>query len=65
MNLFLDSGLEVRLNSKHPEIGLDRLAQLMEKRDPLLEEARYIDLRFSDPVIARGKGSGGFRVSRR
>ncbi|MBI1952606.1 MAG: hypothetical protein HYS41_00590 [Candidatus Omnitrophica bacterium] len=65
MNLFLDSGLEVRLNSRHPEIGLDRLAQLLERQDPLLEGARYVDLRFSDPVIARGKGAGGLRVSRR
>ncbi len=49
--LELDSGLEVRFHGNRLEEGWQRWTQLISQRPELLEQARYIDLRFGDPVI--------------
>lgn len=49
--LRLGSGLEVRFSQDRLSEGLDQLAELIAQRPRLLEEARYIDLRFEDPVL--------------
>lgn len=62
--LLLDSGLEIRFSSERMWAGWQRLGELIPQRPQVLAEARYIDLRFEDPVIApkaqpkakRGKG---------
>ena len=55
LTLFLDSGLEIRFASDRLEPGWNRLLELLvQKRDALLK-ARYIDLRFEDPVIGDNK----------
>ncbi|MBI3616153.1 MAG: hypothetical protein HY211_06520 [Candidatus Omnitrophica bacterium] len=59
--LFLDSGLEIRFNSDRLEPGWARLAQLLGQKPELLNEAKYIDLRFGDPVIGGGKAPLSFR----
>jgi len=51
LTLLLDSGVEIRFLADHVEQGWQRLAELLRQRPDLLEKARYLDLRFEDPVI--------------
>ncbi len=51
--LFLDSGLELRFNRDRLLAGWQQLGQLLGQKPRLLTEARYLDLRFEDPVIGR------------
>lgn len=53
ITLFLDSGLEIRFSTQHIESSWQQLLELMIQKPKILREARYIDLRFEDPVIAR------------
>ena len=48
----LESGTELRFSSDELGEGWQRLWELISQRHSLLEEARYVDLRFEDPVIA-------------
>lgn len=57
--LFLDSGLEIRFNRDRLLDGWRQLGELLAQRREILQEARYLDLRFEDPVIgAPQKGKG-------
>jgi cell division septal protein FtsQ len=53
--LFLDSGLEIRFAGDRLSAGWQRLADLLSRKPEILEQARYIDLRFDDPVIGEKK----------
>jgi len=48
----LDSGVEIRFWVNRLAAGWQRLADLVSQKRGILDEARYIDLRYGDPVIA-------------
>lgn len=52
LSLFLDSGLEIRFAKDQLLVGWQRLGTLLNQRPDVLKRARYIDLRFDDPIIA-------------
>ncbi len=57
----LDTGVEIRFSGDKIWNEWQRLADLISRKRQVLEEARYVDLRFEHPVIAerpRPKGSG-------
>ncbi len=47
----LDTGVEVRFSKDHLKDGWHRLAGVLSQRRNVLTEAKYLDLRFEDPVI--------------
>lgn len=49
--LSLEQGPEVRFSTDRVSAGWRRLAGLIAQRPQVLTEARYVDLRFADPVI--------------
>lgn len=51
LSLFLDSGLEIRFDSRGLESGWRRLLALVAQRPGVLEGGKYLDLRFEDPVL--------------
>lgn len=51
MTLFLDSGLEIRLNPSHLFSSWQRFMELVIEKPHLLKDSRYVDLRFEDPAI--------------
>ncbi len=55
MILSLDSGTEIRFNIERLRRGWEQLTELMLQKRQLVEQARYIDLRFEDPVVSEGK----------
>ena len=52
ITLFLDSGLEIRFSRQHLESSWQQLLELIIQKPKILEKARYIDLRFEDPIVA-------------
>ncbi len=63
--LLVDHGLEIRLEDRTTDAALDRLAQILLRPHPMLEGARYIDLRFTDPVIGWDQPASSASVRRR
>ncbi len=55
--LYLDSGVEIRFAAEGLSLGWQHLADLLGQKRQILEEARYVDLRFQDPVISYAKNS--------
>ena len=55
LTLFLDSGLEIRFDADRLQHGWERLLELLTQKRQVLEEARYLDLRFEDPIIGGSK----------
>ena len=58
--LFLDSGLEIRFMHSRFWPAWQQLTELVAQKPRILDGARYVDLRFEDPVIGTGteKGKG-------
>ncbi len=56
--LVLDSGLEIRFSGDDVSAGWSRLAGLLSQKPAVLAQARYLDLRFEDPVIGGIKKTG-------
>ncbi|MBI3332793.1 MAG: cell division protein FtsQ [Candidatus Omnitrophica bacterium] len=56
--LALDSGVEIRLPVENLQAGWRRLTQLLAQRPELLDQTRYLDFRFEDPVIGKGPARG-------
>ena len=63
----LDTGVEIRFSSEQVWDEWQRLADLLSRKRELLDQARYVDLRFEHPVIAEKppakKGAGGKKAS--
>lgn len=55
LTLLLDSGLEIRFKPGDLEGGWQRLMKLAARKPEILTQARYLDLRFEDPVIGEKK----------
>lgn len=53
--LWLDSGPELRFTMADLGAGWQRLGNLLAVRPGLLDEARYVDLRYEDPVVQEGR----------
>lgn len=51
LTLWLTSGLEIRFSDGGLEGQWEHLLQLARSKPAVFEEARYIDLRFGDPII--------------
>jgi len=60
----LESGAEIRFAGNHLATGWQQLAGLVGRSPGLLNEARYVDLRFGDPVIGE-KSKHEKRTARR
>lgn len=55
--LYLDSGVEIRFAAERLSLGWQHLADLCMQKRQILQQARYIDLRFQDPVISYAKSA--------
>ena len=55
LTLYLDSGVEIRFSPERLGLGWQQLADLCMQKRQILEQARYIDLRYQDPVISYAK----------
>ncbi|MBI3333635.1 MAG: hypothetical protein HYZ93_06050 [Candidatus Omnitrophica bacterium] len=49
----LDSGLEIRFSADQMDAEWQRLMELIAQKGDLLGQARYLDVRFEDPVIGK------------
>ena len=52
IHVSLDTGVEVRFSGDHIWSEWQRLADLVNRKQEVLEQAKYVDLRFEHPVIA-------------
>ena len=59
--LLLDSGVEIRFDADHLESGWLHLMELAAQRGDVLDQARYLDFRFEDPVIGRDEKNAAHR----
>lgn len=56
LSLLMDSGVEVRFSPDDVEAGWQRWMRLVAHRPEVLAQARYLDLRFEDPVVGQAPG---------
>ena len=61
----LDSGVEIRFSGAHLAVAWQQLAGVVGRRPDALSRARYIDLRFGDPVIGDKSRKNEKRTARR
>ena len=58
LSVLLDSGQEIRFSRDDLQVQWTRLLELLSQKREIVEQARYIDLRFEDPVIGAEPLSG-------